>query len=200
MEIFFWVRLPSSTALSELWYRNHPSKVVRLLEERRDRLEVPDGDGAASCSGGVFSGDGSYPRSIVAGLYAGGGGFLRFTVAALASRKGRLNQLCLHRLLVTESGGLQSSALPSWNPRSRLMMKLSGNGEDVQEEDSTGSRLACLGFVVIHISELRRNEVVGGKFRRLCEEVSVKSKWVTRVILMAQILTRVQIPASLSRA
>ncbi|KAF2556836.1 hypothetical protein F2Q68_00015022 [Brassica cretica] len=29
--------------------------------------------------------------------------------------------------------------------RSRLMMKLSGNGEDVQEEDSTGSRLACLG-------------------------------------------------------
>ncbi|KAL0752460.1 hypothetical protein Bca101_034463 [Brassica carinata] len=89
--------------------------------------------------------------------------------------------------------------------RSRLMMKLSGNGEDVQEEDSTGSRLACLGFVVIHsqkrsLSELRRNEVVGGKFRRLCEEVSVKSKWVTRVILMAQILTRVQIPASLSRA
>ena len=34
--------------------------------------------------------------------------------------------------------------------RSRLMMKLSGNGEDVQEEDSSGSRLACLGFVVIH--------------------------------------------------
>ncbi|KAH0879007.1 hypothetical protein HID58_066401 [Brassica napus] len=163
-----------------------------------------------------FSGDGGYPRSIVAGLYAGGGGFLRSTVAALASGKGRLIQLCLRRLLVTESGGLQSSALPSWNPslvwvrgpsrmRSRLMMKLSGNGEDVQEEDSTGSRLACLGFVVIHcrrrsLSELQRNEVVDGKFRRLCEEVSVKSRRVTRVILMAQILIRVQIPASLSRA
>ncbi|CDY65884.1 BnaCnng48960D [Brassica napus] len=65
-----------------------------------------------------FSGDGGYPRSIVAGLYAGGGGFLRSTVAALASGKGRLIQLCLRRLLVTESGGLQSSALPSWNPRS----------------------------------------------------------------------------------
>ncbi|KAF3561875.1 hypothetical protein DY000_02019806 [Brassica cretica] len=65
-----------------------------------------------------FSGDGSYPRSIVAGLYAGGGGFLRSTVAALVSGKRRLIQLCLHRLLVTESGGLQSSALPSWNPRS----------------------------------------------------------------------------------
>ena len=34
--------------------------------------------------------------------------------------------------------------------RSRMMMKLSDNGEDVQEEDSSGSRLACLGFVVIH--------------------------------------------------
>ncbi|KAF3588024.1 hypothetical protein F2Q69_00028128 [Brassica cretica] len=100
-----------------------------------------------------FSGDGGYPRSIVAGLYAGGGGFLRSTVAALASEKGRLIQLCLRRLFVTESGGLQSPALPSWNPsqvwvrgmsrmRSRLMMKLTGNGEDIQEEDSTGSRLA----------------------------------------------------------
>ncbi|KAF2538526.1 hypothetical protein F2Q68_00020174 [Brassica cretica] len=108
-----------------------------------------------------FPGDGGYPRSIVTVLNAGGGGFLRSTVAALASEKGRLIQLCLRRLLVTKSGGLQSSALPSWNPsqvwvrgplrrRSRLMMKFSGNGEDVQEEDSSGSRLACLRFVVIH--------------------------------------------------
>ncbi|WZZ41703.1 hypothetical protein YC2023_037962 [Brassica napus] len=50
------------------------------------------------------------------------------------------------------------------------------------------------------VSELRRNEVVGGKFMRLCEEVSIKSRRATRVILMAQILTRVQTPVSLSRA
>ena len=34
--------------------------------------------------------------------------------------------------------------------RSRMMMKLSDNGDDIQEEDSSGSRIACLGFVVIH--------------------------------------------------
>ena len=71
-----------------------------------------------ACSGGVFPGDGGYPRSIVAGLYAGGGAFLRSIVDALASGKERLIQLRLRRLLVTESGGLQSSALPSWNPMS----------------------------------------------------------------------------------
>jgi len=36
----------------------------------------------------------------------------------LASGKGSLLQLRLRRLLVMESGGLQSSALPSWNSMS----------------------------------------------------------------------------------
>ncbi|CAF2297330.1 unnamed protein product [Brassica napus] len=66
-----------------------------------------------------YTGDGGYPRSIIAGLVAGKGrGFLSSTDAVLASGKRRLSQLLLRRLLVTESGGLQSSALPLWNPRS----------------------------------------------------------------------------------
>ncbi|CAN6919059.1 unnamed protein product [Brassica oleracea] len=67
----------------------------------------------------VYPGDGGYPRSIIAGLYAGEGeSFLSFTNAALASGKRRLSQFLLRRFFVTESGGLQSSALPSWNPMS----------------------------------------------------------------------------------
>ena len=67
----------------------------------------------------VYPGDGGYPRSIIAGPYAGEGeSFLSFTDAALASGKRRLSQFLLRRFLVTESGGLQSSALPSWNPMS----------------------------------------------------------------------------------
>ncbi|KAL0705830.1 hypothetical protein Bca4012_072255 [Brassica carinata] len=101
-----------------------------------------------------FSGDGGYPRSIVAGLYAGGGGFLRSTVAALASGKEAHSALSSPafghgewRLAKLRAAVLEPEVWvrgPS-RMRSRLMMKLSGNGEDVQEEDSTGSRLACLG-------------------------------------------------------
>ena len=58
-------------------------------------------------------GDGGYSRSVVVGFFSGGGGLLRSTVADSSSGKGRLTQLRLRRLLVTESGGSQSSALPS---------------------------------------------------------------------------------------
>ncbi|WZZ49436.1 hypothetical protein YC2023_049543 [Brassica napus] len=67
----------------------------------------------------VYPGDEGYPRSIIAGHCAGEGeSFLSFTNAALASGKRRLSLFLLRRFLVTESGGLQSSALPSWNPMS----------------------------------------------------------------------------------
>ncbi|KAH0911608.1 hypothetical protein HID58_034929 [Brassica napus] len=45
-------------------------------------------------------------------------GSLSFTDATLAFEKRRFSQFLLRRLLVTESGGLQSSALPSWNSMS----------------------------------------------------------------------------------
>ena len=76
--------------------------VARFVEQRRVRLEVSGGEGAAC----MFRGGG----------FPGGGGLHRSTVAGSSFREGSLLQTRLRRILVTESGGLQSSALPLRNP------------------------------------------------------------------------------------
>ncbi|KAH0930592.1 hypothetical protein HID58_016319, partial [Brassica napus] len=139
-----------------------------------------------------YTGDGGYPRSIIAGLVAGKGrGFLSSTDAVLASGKRRLSQLLLRRLLVTESGGLQSSALPLWNPRSGPVGRSGGrdlvqtielsDGKTRRRRRSMARRLCSLGVPA--------KSCDGGKRRWVCENGATKSRRTARGGLMSQILT-----------
>ncbi|KAF3554320.1 hypothetical protein F2Q69_00016691 [Brassica cretica] len=106
---------------------------------------------------------------------------------SLASGKGSLLQFCLRRLLVTKSGGLQSSALPLRN----LTMKLSGDGDDFQGKKSSGSR-TVMGS--LEACQLMSSDERG--FRWCCSG-GVEAV-TTRDALMEQISPRVE-PASSTR-
>ncbi|KAG5374941.1 hypothetical protein IGI04_039537 [Brassica rapa subsp. trilocularis] len=88
------------------------------------------------------------------GGFPGGGGLHRSTVAGSSFREGSLLQTCLRRILVTESGGLQSSALPLRNPAEEIS-SLDGT---LRREDSAVKK--GYGFVGgLTVSKLRRTRI-----------------------------------------
>ncbi|CAN7066801.1 unnamed protein product [Brassica rapa subsp. trilocularis] len=95
------------------------------------------------------------------GGFPGGGGLHRSTVAGSSFREGSLLQTCLRRILVTESGGLQSSALPLRNPvlfgalKAEEISSLDGT---LRREDSAVKK--GYGFVGgLTVSKLRRTRI-----------------------------------------
>ncbi|CAF2262560.1 unnamed protein product [Brassica napus] len=93
-----------------------------------------------------YPGDGGYPRSIIAGLVAGeDGGFLSLTNAALVSGKRRLS---FEVVKVEVFRGSAMDPLVAAVEISRRRSPATVTSGD--EEDSGGSRFACLGFPVMH--------------------------------------------------
>ncbi|CAN6988718.1 unnamed protein product, partial [Brassica rapa subsp. trilocularis] len=100
-----------------------------------------------------YPGDGGYPRSVIAGPVAGeGGGFLSSTNAVIASGKRRLSQFLLRRFLVLKVEVFCGSAMDPWVAAVEISRRRRSPATVmlVEEEDSGGSRLACLEFLVIH--------------------------------------------------
>ncbi|KAL0772118.1 hypothetical protein Bca101_037269 [Brassica carinata] len=128
----------------------------------------------------------------------------------LASGKGSLLQLRLRRLLVTESGGLQSSALPLRNPVSfglRLLVRFVSSSVRLLLRWVFGSlRMRYhnavkngYGFVGgLSVTELRRTRLSMVLFRRRRGGGGQVEAVTTRDALMEQISPRVE-PASSTR-
>ncbi|KAG5385721.1 hypothetical protein IGI04_037191, partial [Brassica rapa subsp. trilocularis] len=134
--------------------------VVLVLEQQRSRQEAPGGGSGMHVQWWCFP---------------GGGGFRRSTAAGSSFREGSLLQIRLRRLLVMESGGYHSSALPLWIPRffGKRFLGLSGVTADEilvedkalrRDDDSQGKKemvswVACLGFEVCQSRRRSRDSI-----------------------------------------
>ncbi|KAJ4902275.1 hypothetical protein Rs2_16226 [Raphanus sativus] len=119
-------------------------------------------------------------------VFAGGGGLFQTHRRRFSSREGEFPQLPPSPVLVTESGGFYSSALPLKNPGFLgKTMRISGDGDDVR-----GKYVWVLGSPVLDVKWFKVGEISIAPMKGMAS-CSSSGELETEVVELRRIATRV---------